>query len=62
MGDHNPPLQQNFLNLTQAQRESIVEPGRMGDDQGRETMALAADERRVHAIVLMPQIAPGELR
>lgn len=44
----NTALQQHFLDQAQAQRKAKVEPHRMGDDLGRETVAFVADGRAVH--------------
>lgn len=52
--NHDPALQQHFLDQTQAQGEPVVEPDCMGDDLWRETMALVVDGRGVHAAASMP--------
>ena len=48
IGNHDAAFQQHFLNQAQAQRKAEIQPHRMGDGLGRETMALVADRRLAH--------------
>jgi hypothetical protein len=40
MADHDAPGEHQFLNVTQAQREPVIQPHRMPDDLDRMPVAL----------------------
>ena len=48
VGDDNPALRQEFLNITEAQRESMVKPHGVADDFAREPVAAVAIRVRFH--------------
>src|SRR6266498_2197910 len=48
VGNDDAALQQHFFDMTQAQRKSIIQPHRVGDDLGWEPMPFVADLRSVH--------------
>ena len=49
IGDHDAPLGQEQLNVTQAEAEHVIQPHSMADELGREAMAVVRVGWRLHA-------------
>ena len=52
IGDHDAPLGQEQLDVTQAEAEHVIQPHSMADDLGREAMAVVRVGWRLHATTL----------
>jgi hypothetical protein len=50
--DFNPPLCQQLFNITMAEIESEIEPHRVRDDIGRESMAFICRSASIHSHIL----------
>jgi len=61
VGCDNATLKQHFLNETQTQRKTEIEPDRMRDDLGRKSVAFVTDGTKDHAPVNIIRTHPIEL-
>jgi hypothetical protein len=48
VGDDNPPLRQEFLNVPEAQSESMIHPNGVTDDLGRKSVSVVAASIGIH--------------
>ena len=48
VGDDHAPLGQDQFDIPQAQAENVVQPDRVADDLGRETVPVIGDGLRCH--------------
>ena len=61
VGHDNAALKQHFLDQTQAQGKTEIEPYGMGDDLRWETMTLVPDRRKDHTAAITRPIAHSQL-
>jgi hypothetical protein len=59
VGEDNAALRQKQLDVAEAERERMIEPDRVGDDRGREAVAMVQVRRSSHPATLADPAPAG---